>query len=305
MQFTKYTGTLTGQVGSLITALDAILVTGEGWTKVFTGTNKAVYRAPSGNRLYLRVADDAGAAGGAKEAQITGYINMSDVDTGTGPFPTAAQGAGGVAQVIASKSFTADGTARSYRAWADARSLLFFSQIASDGNWFAFSFGEFKSFGLGDSYGSAICGRMAVNSPNTTDERLCMVQANLAAGDYFVARGYLGLGGSVAMGRHAEPIKMASTAFRGVIIYPNSTDGGLYLSRIWLHDPVTITPVTLRGRVRGLWTPLHIPSSFADGDIFQGTGELAGYTFEAVKTVFAAGTDGVAMIETSNTLETN
>ena len=49
-QFTKYTGNVSGQVGSLITALDAALVTGQSWTTPFTGTNKKAYRAPSGNR---------------------------------------------------------------------------------------------------------------------------------------------------------------------------------------------------------------------------------------------------------------
>src|ERR1043166_1591690 len=117
-QFTKYTGNVSGQVGSLITALDAALVTGQSWTTPFTGTNKKAYRAPSGNRLYLRVQDDAPVT--AKEARITGYETMSDVDTGTNPFPTAAQNAASnsVACMIARKSFSADSTNRAYQIFA-------------------------------------------------------------------------------------------------------------------------------------------------------------------------------------------
>ncbi len=314
MQFTKYTGTITGEVGSLITALDAILVTGEGWTKVYTGTDKAVYQAPSGSQLYLRVQDDAPGAGGAKEARITGYETMSDVDTGTGPFPTAAQGVGGAAFLVVRKSVSADNVTRSYKAWADARSLLFFCKsevaVASAGSWYAFSFGEFYSFVTADAYNCAICGRAAENSNAVTAENLCSVQVNMTSAGigFYVARGHLGLGGSVLMGRTSDSAKGGSseTSFNGVVYFPNPADGGLYVSRIWLHDTVTLPAIGVRGRFRGLWVPLHISGSYADGDVFAGTGELAGKTFEMVKVVYAtSGIAGVAAIETSDTLETN
>ena len=58
--------TLDGNVGSLITVLDAVLVNGygakaaAGWTKAFSGTNKAAYRnSPStGTGLFWRIQDD-------------------------------------------------------------------------------------------------------------------------------------------------------------------------------------------------------------------------------------------------------
>lgn len=63
-----------------------------GWTKEFTGTNKAVYRSSdlTGSRHYLRVDDSA-----ANVTRVVGYETMSDVDTGAGPFPTVAQMSGG------------------------------------------------------------------------------------------------------------------------------------------------------------------------------------------------------------------
>src|SRR5690606_18510430 len=77
---------------------------GAGWAREFTGTNKAVFRAATGNRLRLRVDDT-----GTTEARAVGYESMTDVDTGTLAFPTNGQVAGGL---YIRKSNTADNTAR-------------------------------------------------------------------------------------------------------------------------------------------------------------------------------------------------
>lgn len=59
-----------------------------GWTKAFSGTNKAAYRSTdaNGTQLYLRVDDT-----GTDVANVRGYETMTDVDTGTGLFPTTVQ----------------------------------------------------------------------------------------------------------------------------------------------------------------------------------------------------------------------
>src|SRR5690606_2349611 len=80
----------TGQLGSLIALLDAILVTGygstpgAGWTEAFSGSDKAAYRMGSGrSQMYVRI-DDSGPGGqGPREARINGFEAMTDVDTGT------------------------------------------------------------------------------------------------------------------------------------------------------------------------------------------------------------------------------
>lgn len=82
---------LSGTNGTFVTLLDWILVTKGGWTQVYSGTNKAVYRAPSGNRFYLRVVHDSAVSGSAQRATVRGYESMSGIDTGTDPFPTVAQ----------------------------------------------------------------------------------------------------------------------------------------------------------------------------------------------------------------------
>jgi len=64
---------------------------GLGWSKVFSSANIAVYRAPdiAGTRMFLRVDDTD-----STRARARGFETMSDVNTGTGPFPTDAQFSG-------------------------------------------------------------------------------------------------------------------------------------------------------------------------------------------------------------------
>lgn len=70
------------------------------WAKVFAGTNKAVYRSthPKASGFYLRVDDSADTY-----MRVRGFESMSDIDNGTGPFPTDAQIAGGGYWVVAAQ----------------------------------------------------------------------------------------------------------------------------------------------------------------------------------------------------------
>lgn len=107
---TPATGTITAKVAPV------------GWTKEFSGTNKAVYRPPQGNRFYVRVLDDGSdAANGARVANFRAYETMSDVDTGTGDFPTVAQMTAGE---FVSKSSTLDAVSRPWMLWADEKRLV-------------------------------------------------------------------------------------------------------------------------------------------------------------------------------------
>jgi hypothetical protein len=121
---------LDGTVSSLIDLLDACLVTGygaksaAGWTKPYTGTNKAVFRnsAVSGTGYHFRLLDDGVLSSNAgRDCEIRGYQTMSDVDTGSFPAPTVAQLANGR---IWRKSGTADATAREWVVIADERTAI-------------------------------------------------------------------------------------------------------------------------------------------------------------------------------------
>ena len=78
-------GTYTGSI--------SIKYASAGWEKVFSdGTTKAVYRSTdvTSSRRYYRVDDSNN-----QKARVRGYGSMTDVDTGTEPFPTDAQISGG------------------------------------------------------------------------------------------------------------------------------------------------------------------------------------------------------------------
>ena len=303
-QFTKYTGTLSGQNGTLITALDAALVTGQGWDNTLAGggANKRCYRPPAGNQFYLRVRDDGPDVGGAKEARICGYEAMTDVDTGTHLFPAAAQMADGL---YVRKSATADGVARTYQIWADDRTFYMFILTGDTaGMYYGWGFGDFYSLVASDGYRTMIRGWGAANNTTQTYSGMDLISANVTLTTIanYMARGHTGLAGSVNFGVHGDSAKSTSGTLFGSVPFTNPSNGGLYIAPVWIHDPTTAPANGLRGRLRGFWQFLHAIASITDGDTFTGTGDLAGKTFVVLKQSRNA---GVYIIETSNTLETN
>ncbi len=82
------TGVSNGTATGTITAIMSVPT---GWTKAFSGTNKAAYKSTtSASGFYFRV-DDSGAYNNANGQPARGYESMTDIDTGTAPFPTTAQ----------------------------------------------------------------------------------------------------------------------------------------------------------------------------------------------------------------------
>lgn len=124
--------TMNGTADSIITLLDAILVNGygskaaAGWTKAYTGTNKAAYRmaATLGARgYYLRVVDGGDTN---RSFQAQGYATMTTVDAGTSKMPMAGQINGTWDYQYLVKSQTSDATARPWYAVADNKGIYLF-----------------------------------------------------------------------------------------------------------------------------------------------------------------------------------
>ncbi|WP_454737583.1 hypothetical protein [Cupriavidus necator] len=239
---------LTGQVGSLVALLDAVLVNGygsqtaAGWTKAYSATNKASYRmVTSGNTGFYLDVDDA-APSTAQEARMRSYETMSAVATGTGPFPTSAQSSFGV---VCRKSNTANATARPWYIVADGSCVYVFVD-AGDVTGYATGlyFGDFFSYKSGDPYGCAIIGRSGENTSNTNIEMLPYIWQQSSPltstlNGHYVARGWPGVGGSIPFAKHSSLLAMASGT--GVVgsassfaPYPNGPDSGLELAPLWI-----------------------------------------------------------------------
>lgn len=309
---------LNGNAGSLVTVLDAILVNGygaksaAGWTKSFSGTNKAAYRQGAGPQQYYRAQDDAPnptlAAG--REARVRGFETMSNVDTGTGLYPTAAQLPNGLFQT---KSKTADSTARPWIVVADNRTVHMWVKSGWYGDsWSGSSFGEYFSIapGVTDTNRNIIISRgieliAATPTMPEVNERLSDLAGLTAAiVGHYTARSFdpASMQSAVNVGKHGNAAHSA-VVMEGLFPYPNPTDGGIHLAPVSIHEPISGLGV-LRGRVRGLWHLLHpAGSQINDGDTFSGSGPLAGKTFLVIKP--GPGGRGTFVVETSDTWETN
>lgn len=268
---------LNGLAGSLINVLDACLVNGygskvaSGWSKVFSGTNKAVYRAPQGNRHYLRV-DDL-----ALNARIRSFETMTDVDTGTGPMPTDTQLSGGT---YLTKSGTADSVARPWVLVADQKRFWFINatsqtllgSMTTDGN--GFFYGDIISFKAGDLFHT-----MLIASDNSNSPRIGTISSSIATATtaHWLQRTHLQTGQSITAGKHTDAAKQQTAAFLGAggSPYPDPVTGGLLLSPVFAHENAA---AVVRGRIPGVWSPLHSTVG-AVGDTFSGTGDLAGRQF--------------------------
>lgn len=297
--------TLSGTAGDLVNLLDKLLCDGfgsytaPGWTKEFTDTNKRVYRAPSGNRFYLRV-DDSG-SGSAEYARVIGYESMSDVDTGTGPFPTNAQVSGGL---YVTKSSEASGTARDWRFYSDG--VVFYLLVNYSGSsWvIALEFGDQYALSGSDSFCTYIAASRAAGvafSDLKTDQSVAAIgAASGSAAGYYFARSYTGAGGSIACAARS-PFRSGAISSSVVYTYPSPIVGGMVMDMLDLVENTSNTGP--RALMKGKWdTPhnLHAAGGVADLDTFSGASgsALSGRTFEITKSTFQS---AVLIFETSDT----
>lgn len=300
---------LSGQAGALAALFHACLVTGygaavaAGWAREFTATNKAVFRAATGNRLRLRIDDT-----GTNDARAIGYEVMTDVDTGTGAFPTNGQVSGGL---YIRKSNTADNTSRPWVLVA-TETCFYFLPDSGGTDWLIqptagnisgqFFFGEVLSFKSGDAYNTLIIGS---ESTGTSQCRLAsavqqstITPAGLVG--HYMARPYYQSAGAFQTNKWPAMSFYAQTTMGSAgTQYPDPVSGALHLSPVYLVELGPGSGGYLRGILRGLWCSVH-PFPGNHGDQFSGSGEMAGKTFLSVGSA-SAGVLGRVLIEISNT----
>lgn len=246
-----------------------------GWTKPYSGTNVAVYRAPAGtNQMYWRVDDTNG-----QELRIRGYETMSDANTGTGPFPTVAQIAN---SCYLYKSSVSTSTARDWFVFSDGRIVYFLSLYSgsSSTGCCGFIFGEPRSNKSGDAYHAVTMGSTGTSS--SALQSPTGFAPNTAQSGHYVCRPQTQVGSSAAVYKTldlglAYTSSSASSFGSYGLAYPHGPDGGMYLSSIRLMESTSV----YRALMPGIWNPCH-SRPLAHLDEYTGQGAFSGKKFKAI-----------------------
>lgn len=249
------TGISDGTASGTITAK----VPGAGWTKAYTGTDLAAYRnnSTTGNGAYLRIDDT-----GTTDARAVGYLTMSNVDTGTDPFPSSTLVSGGG---YYRKSATTDATARSWVFIGD--DLLFYTSIFTTTSAYKIvAFGDFYSFSNGSkTYDSCL----AISATSTGVAGMAYLDGNSSNQRVYIPRIFAGTGTAV------HGVKNGLSDFSNVTAqaYPHPVSGGLLCSSAHhIHEGTGIT-ANIRGKMPGyLQIGNNVAPSLSNGYVLPVTG---------------------------------
>lgn len=247
-----------------------------GWEKVYTDTNKAVYRSQdvTGNRRYLRINDT-----GAAYMRVYGYNSMTAIETGTGNFGNA---------LYWHKADAAGSTAQRYDCVGDSMAF-FYAPSPYFGTYGAgYEISEPWFFGdqiylkpAGDAWGTLITGDTG-SSPNAYG---AIGYETSGAGQY-LERIAAGTGGAVQT--YVLPCTVQSlsgadaSSYTSFGNFPDAISGALRLTPTYTSDGYS-TPNVRRGIVPGVyWAPhanLNSYTGFAPRDTVPGPGALSARRF--------------------------
>lgn len=273
---------LTGDYGSMIDVLRAVLVEGygsgdyakapAGWTEEFKGGgNVAVFRnnPVTGMGCYVRVDDSdypetVNPDADGRHACIRAFKTMSTRDAGTDMMPSESEQPLGA---FIFKHLSAWPAAVPWVIFANERAMWLFIGPVRD-EMTPYFIGDFSSDVEGDQFAFALCASSktinmsgyldAVFLATVTDQHDFWVlrAANLAPGcvhaqieklSLWTTYGFAWVGG-----------------FGSAFAYPDPVSGGARFAQPFFRDTVGI-----RGRLLGMWAPLH-DKPLADGQLITG-----------------------------------
>lgn len=265
------TGTITAKIAPL------------GWTKPFSGTNKAAYLPQSQYvQCYLRVLDDSTVPTSAsgRWAKIRGYETMTDVDTGTGLFPTTAQATNGLSVI---KSSVSDASTRAWYLVGDG-GIFYLGTFWATSTYAAhastYLFGDINSLRSGDAYSSAIMATTANSDtsqsyPGANNDFTALISYSSTSNGKYIARPYMQVGSSVACGSMGDN-SVSSSMGNGGFAYPHPPNNGLIFAQV-----AVVESSTMRSRaLPGLYYPLHT-TPLTHLDLLTDLPDLPGRTLQA------------------------
>lgn len=209
-----------------------------GWEKVFGATNKSVFRSTdvTGARFSLWVDDSNG-----MYARVRGFEAMTDVDTGSGPFPTDVLLSGGG---YWHKSMLENSTPTPYLLAADPKLVLqaIACGVGSSPSYVAtavYGFGEGVHLNpSGDPFAAVLSAAGSSNNSHGQGGLSGALVDSSSSGGAFFARAWQGLGGAV----YARPIPEsgATGSLSGndptMGDAPSPVDGSVKMARMLLKE---------------------------------------------------------------------
>ena len=252
------------------------------WTKLFSASNKVVYKQGSGSNLFCMHMDDS-VAGTTK---FRGCESATDINTLVSLFPTETQMPGGMFWWKSDSS-----TPRFWMLLASEEFLIWLADystsVASNSYWSPNFFGDIIPVDSTDPYATISIGNQYNNSPQSFAP---LTSYNGTNSYHYVARRYGGIGSSRNISKLSPNPGLVTGLGTGGYSFPHPMDGKFHYSPVYIGDPLGI-----RGKIPGLWNPFHY-KPLAHGDIFQGTGVDSHRTFMAWNVY----SDGQVLLEISN-----
>lgn len=255
-----------GGTGTVIGILDACLVNGygskaaAGWTKVFSGTDTAVYKGVGANAKYLRVGGGDLTSGVFRATLLFGYETMTDVNTGTGRFPNEAETGSNATYCVGRVESNTNATPLNVP-WllvATDKFFWFCNVWTQNTNYLQgtslMGFGEFPSFDPNDTNNTVLIGNKGAGAPATA---YTVNSSTVAAGGYNVTLAndiyglrsgkdaciWTGLSSQSLLG---TPISTTTPAAQ----YPSAMDGKIHMATAAVYEE----GVGIRGRLPGLFS---------------------------------------------------
>lgn len=295
---TTYTFATSGISDQTATGTITHKVSPAGWSNSSVPGGSAtlkVYKATDGAALgrMLRVDDSAN-----YHARVVGYETMSDVNTGTGPFPTAAQFSGGGYWPRSNDTTSA---VREWHIVADKFGFYFvphfYSSFLTVGP--VLWFGDIVPQGSGDTAHCLLqVYNQAGNSNYSVTSASSLAHWTSSASQVWASRAYTGIGGSVDICKFMDmqsPGSSSGTSGSNItssnlIPYPNGSDNGLLLAPMRAVDLATYT---LRGWFPGLYgIPQKVANGqFSAGDSVGAVPALAGRTIRMFRSMSSDSTN--------------
>lgn len=269
--------TLNGVNGSMINVLDWVIVTKGGGTKVYSGTNKAIYQLAGGG-MYLRVVHDSAVSGQARTVTIRGCESATGIDSFTDPFPTVAQLSD--ANAVAYASITSNSTARPYWGVVTDDFIVMVVQTSSNNQCLTWCFGKAVPALSSDVWSTVIC----LQPVNYSSYGLTSASNSASAPSAFFARSVDGsVKSSIAIINSAGGFGVGLGGSSSGAAYPHPFDLKLHHAPVslfcWGSNNSTAGTVAMpiRAWLPHVREPLHKATSINSGDTFTDTSYNASF----------------------------